>query len=118
MLHERVDRWLEGARDLRATSPAHMSEVAEPAPLTNTEADPILRSLAQVDAPIGQRVLALTNNAIANRPRWLRPLVVDAICREDPAAWRRQVSRIAAYRDLNEIDGPASKATDQDSDDQ
>ena len=119
VLHERVDRWLETAPELRqSTRPSAAASLllADRASASADGADPIVDTLAQIDALIAQRIDALTDSATATRPSWLTPLDGDPSTGADSTGQRERIAVVAAYRDLTGTDSPSPLGADRSTD--
>ena len=110
VLHERVDRWLETAPGLLhdpTPSAAASLLLADRALASADGTDPVVETLAQIDALIARRISALTDSAITTRPSWLRPLDGDLNGDPDSTDQRERIAVVAAYRDLTGTDSPS-----------
>ena len=63
------------------------------------------RALAERDQAMEQRALSLTEEAIAARHSWVRPLGAPPSGPVQRERWLREVSTVAAYRDRWHIEG-------------
>jgi hypothetical protein len=110
VLHARVDHWLETAPELlQSTRPSAASSLlfADRALASDDGTDPLVDTLAQIDALIARRISALTDGAIATRPSWVRPLDGDLHGGPDSSDQRERIAVVAAYRDLTGTDSPS-----------
>jgi conjugative relaxase-like TrwC/TraI family protein len=114
VLHGRVDRLSEAASGRRRPTGQLIAGLI-PRAQSVTDAD-MAQALAERDHAMEQRARWLTEEAIAARDSWLRPLGSPP---SDPAQrerWLREVSTVAAYRERWHIEGqrPLGPAPDRD----
>jgi conjugative relaxase-like TrwC/TraI family protein len=119
VLHERVDRWLEIAPEPPQSAPPSAAAsllLADRAYASADESDPVVDTLAQIDALIAQRIDALTDSATATRPSWLRPLEGDPSTGAGSTGQRERIAVVVAYRDLTGTDSPSPLGPDRTTD--
>ncbi len=101
VLHARVDAWLH----TKVADPRAIVDVGEYADMSPGAA----MTLAQVDELIAARLDALAEHAIRTEPAWMRRLGPEPDDDAARAAWRTQVTAIAARHDY--IEGPTPMPT-------
>jgi hypothetical protein len=102
VLHGRVDRWAHLAGGRRRHS-EHL--IAGLIPRVQGVSDPdMARALSERDDAMEQRARSLAQEAIAAGHTWLRPLGPPPSETAKRERWLREVSTVAAYRDLWHIE--------------
>jgi hypothetical protein len=103
VLHSRVDRWSQAAGGRRRPTGQLIAGLI---PRAQGVTDPdMARALAERDQAMEQRALSLTEEAIAARHSWVRPLGAPPSGPAQRERWLREVSTVAAYRDRWHIEG-------------
>jgi hypothetical protein len=102
VLHGRVDRWSQAAGGRRRQT-GHL--IAGLIPRAQGVTDPdMARALAERDHAMEQRARSLAVEAIVTGQSWVRPLGAPPSAPAKRERWLREVSTVAAYRDLWHIE--------------
>jgi hypothetical protein len=118
VLHGRVDRWAHLAGGRRRHS-EHLIAGLIPRALGVMNPD-LARALTERDDAMEQRARSLAAEAIATGESWVRPLGAPPNAPGRREQWLREVSTVAAYRDLWHIEGqgPLGPAPDRENHEQ
>jgi hypothetical protein len=102
VLHGRVDRWSQAAGGRRRQT-GHL--IAGLIPRAQGVTDPdMARALTERDHAMEQRARSLAVEAIVTGQSWVRPLGAPPSAPAKRERWLREVSTVAAYRDLWHIE--------------
>jgi hypothetical protein len=102
VLHGRVDRWSQAAGGRRRQT-GHL--IAGLIPRVQGVSDPdMARALTERDHAMEQRARSLAVEAIVTGQNWVRPLGAPPSAPAKRERWLREVSTVAAYRDLWHIE--------------
>jgi conjugative relaxase-like TrwC/TraI family protein len=97
VLHERVERWIYASAGHRQERRNLIAGLI-PRALGVTDPD-LARALHERDQALEQRARILAEQAVIDRPAWIRQLGVPPLDPRPSAYWMRAVSTVAAYRE-------------------